>query len=341
MPRHVFWVAAVAEGVRLDRFLAQSLPDAMALSRTSLARLIEKGAVKVDGKPVTTRALLLREGQEVALNLAVAITNVETHTETSSDKQTLKQTHAPLEILYEDEHLLCFVKPAGLTTHPAASVRGETLVDYLKMHCAPHLAGYPHDPRCGIVHRLDRETSGVMVAAKSEKARMALAAMFARHDLERCYLVLVWGVPTLKQGTIDAALARHPVQRTRMAVCRDSGRQGKGQRRGRKAVTHYRLLQAFGDETCLLRCTLETGRTHQIRVHLSSIGHAVMGDPLYGDSNPSARRRAYAESLPMMGRQALHAERLAFVHPIGGKEISFSAPPPRDFQRLLEALQEL
>ncbi len=337
MPRQAFSVAAVAGGVRLDRFLAQSLPDEIALSRTSLVRMIEKGAVEVDGRPVTTRALLLRAGQEVSLNLA----HNEMETEKKSCKQTLKQTFAPLEILYEDEHLLCFVKPAGLTTHPASSVRGETLVDYLKMHCAPHLAGYPHDPRCGIVHRLDRETSGVMVAAKSEEARLALATMFASHDLERCYLALVWGVPMLRAGTIDVALARHPVQRTRMAVCRDSGGQGKGQRKGRRAVTHYRLLRTFGDGACLLRCSLETGRTHQIRVHLSSIGHAVMGDPLYGDSNPSARRRAWAGGLPLMGRQALHAERLAFVHPIGGEELSFSAPPPRDFRILLEALQEL
>ncbi len=335
MPRHAFSVTAVAQGMRLDRFLAQSLPETMGLSRTILARLIQEGAVEVDDKQATTRALLLRAGQEVLLTIADK-PSADKHEQKSGDKKS-----ALLEILYEDEHLLCFVKPAGLTTHPAPSVHGETLVDRLKEHCAPHLAGYPQDPRCGIVHRLDKETSGVMVAAKTEQTRRALAAMFARHDLQhdlqRCYLALVWGVPASKEGTIDAMLARHPVQRTRKAVCRDGGGQGKG----RRAVTHYRVKQSFGDAACLLACRLETGRTHQIRAHLSSMGHAVMGDPLYGDPNPSPRRRAFAKSLPLMQRQALHAEQLAFTHPIGGKELSFSAPPPCDFQRLLEALQNI
>ncbi len=334
MPRHAFSVAATAQGTRLDRFLAQSLPAEAELSRTSLAHLIAQGAVEVDRKPATTRALLLRAGQRVSLTTPDATPEI-------SDPSTPAAEHkarTPLEVLYEDEHLLCFVKPAGLTTHPAPSVRGETLVDVLRTHCAPHLAGYPQDPRCGIVHRLDKDTSGVMVAAKTEQTRKALSAMFARHDLERRYLALVWGVPALKEGTIETSLARHPVQRTRMAVRRDS-RQGKG----RSAVTRYRLEQAFGDAASLLVCTLETGRTHQIRTHLSSIGHAVIGDRLYADPNPSPRRRASAESLPphAVQRQALHAVQLAFTHPINAKTLSFSASPPRDFQTLQDALEDV
>ena len=346
MPRHAFSVAASAQGTRLDRFLAQSLPAEIDLSRTSLVRLIEQGAVEVDRKPATTRALPLRAGQEVSLNVAdkACPTACTTGESTSSDPD-ITTTRTPLEVLYEDEHLLCFVKPAGLTTHPAPSMRGETLVDRLKAHCAPRLAGYPQDPRCGIVHRLDKDTSGVMVAAKTEQTRLALSAMFARHDLQRRYLALVWGVPARRQGTIDAALARHPVQRTRMAVRRDS-RQGKG----RHAVTHYKVKEVFkikdtfvknfDDAASLLVCRLETGRTHQIRAHLSSIGHAVIGDPLYADPNPCLRRRAYAESLPVLSRQALHAEGLEFTHPIDAQVLSFSASPPRDFQALLEALRD-
>ena len=328
MSRHTLSVAPAEQGTRLDRFLTQSLPAEAKLSRTNLARLIAQGAVEVDRKPATTRALLLRVGQKVSL----------TTPDGSPDTRALndeRKASTPLEILYEDEHLLCFVKPAGLTTHPATSVRGETLVDRLKAHCAPHLAGYPQDLRCGIVHRLDKDTSGVMVAAKTEQARVALSAMFAHHDLERRYLALVWGVPALKEGTIEASLARHPVQRTRMAVRRDS-LQGKG----RNAITHYRVIQTFGDAASLLGCRLETGRTHQIRAHLSSVGHPIIGDPLYADPNPSPRRRAAAASLPVMRRQALHAERLAFTHPIDTKVLSFSANPPRDFQTLQNALNQ-
>ena len=345
MPQYTFSVTATAQGTRLDRFLAESLPASAELSRTTLARLIAQGVVSIDDKPTTTRATPLRAGQKVSLILAENI-----HTTASSqdkdkdedeDKDEDKNKYkvcAPLEVLYEDEHLLGFVKPAGLTTHPAPSVLGETLVDRLKAHCAPNLAGYPQDPRCGIVHRLDKETSGVMVAAKTEQARLALSAMFATHDLQRHYLALCWGVPTLKQGTIDASLARHPVQRTRVATLRDS-QQGKG----RTAITHYRVLQAFqvfGDAACLLVCTLETGRTHQIRAHMSSIGHALIGDKLYADPNPSPRRRACAANLPVMPRQALHAEQLAFTHPISAKALSFSSPPPHDFQTLLQTLKE-
>ncbi len=333
MPRHTLSVATSERNTRLDRFLAHNLPPSVELSRTSLTRLIKQGKVQVDQKSTTTPSLTLHNGQQVSITIPDP-TNPERPPITNPHK-TEKET--PLQILYEDEHLLCFVKPANLTTHPAPSVAGETLVDRLKTHCAPHLAGYPQDPRCGIVHRLDKQTSGVMVAAKTEQTKHALCKMFARHDLERRYLALVWGVPALLADTIEAALARHPVQRTRMAVRRDS-RQGKG----RLAVTHYRCKQAFGDNASLLCCTLETGRTHQIRAHLSSIGHPVIGDPLYADPNPPPHRRAFAATLPAMSvpRQALHAEHLAFTHPITTQPLACSAPPPHDFQTLLDALSE-
>ena len=283
---YAFSVAATQERLRLDRFLAQALPSEANLSRTRLAQLIERGAVEVDGNPSHNRAQTLRTGQRVSLSFERPTRTTEQTRAELTRRNTA--TSPPLEVLFEDAHILCFVKPAGLISHPAPSTNGETLVDRLCRHAAPMLAGYPEDPRCGIVHRLDKNTSGVMLAAKTEEASVRLSEMFASHRLERGYLALVWGIPAPASGSISAALARHPTQRTKRAICRDTKKQGKA----RRAVTHYRTLQSFGNIASLLSCELETGRTHQIRVHLASIGSYIIGDELYKQTNPDANNKA-------------------------------------------------
>ena len=368
---YAFSVKATQERLRLDLFLAQAIPREANLSRSRLAQLIERGAVEVDGNPSRNRAQPLRTGQRVSLSFELPTRTTEQTRAELTRRNTA--TSPPLEVLFEDAHILCFVKPAGLISHPAPSTNGETLVDRLCRHAAPMLAGYPENPRCGIVHRLDKNTSGVMLAAKTEEASLRLSEMFASHSLERGYLALVWGIPTPASGSISAALARHPTQRTKRAICRDTKKQGKA----RRAVTHYRTLQTFGNIASLLYCELETGRTHQIRVHLASIGKHIIGDELYKQTNPDANNKIgdkvsdkvsdrvsdsfaslqseLADSVPSFfassknrhatrhvtrhaTRHALHATHLAFVHPITREPLSFTSPAPPDFQELQDYL---
>lgn len=373
---YAFSVSTSQERMRLDLFLATAIPSEVGLSRTRLAQLIEKGAVLVDGSPSHSRAQPLRIGQRVLLTIEKAnSTNHQTRAELTQQNTA---TSPPLEVLFEDGHILCFIKPAGLITHPAPSSNGETLVDRLCRHSAPILAGYPENPRCGIVHRLDKNTSGVMLAAKTEEARLRLSEMFASHSLQRVYLALVWGIPEPPNGSISAALARHPTQRNKRAVCRDTKRQGKA----RRAVTHYRTIKTFGNIASLLSCELETGRTHQIRVHLASIGKHIIGDELYKQTNPNASHKAddnrfiagnsqtrladtsrskannnriasisslqgeLTKSVPdffasSKARHALHATHLAFAHPITQEPMSFTSLAPPDFHALQTHLASL
>jgi len=206
--------------------------------------------------------------------------------------------------------------------HPAPGHAGGTVANALLEHCGPELAGIGGVARPGIVHRLDKDTSGLMVAAKTEAAHAGLRALFETHGIKRGYLVLAQGLPSPAAGRIDAPIGRHPNRRKRMAVVE----------RGRAAVTHYRVETAFGAQAALIACRLETGRTHQVRVHMAHIGHAPIGDPLYG------RRR---RGLPAFGRQALHAARLGFRHPVTGREMLFETPPPEDFRELAVMLKGL
>jgi 23S rRNA pseudouridine1911/1915/1917 synthase len=236
----------------------------------------------------------------------------------------------PLTILYEDRDLIVLDKQPGLVVHPAPGSADGTLVNALLAHCGDSLPGIGGERRPGIVHRLDRDTSGVMVVAKTETALAILSAAFAARAIDRAYLALVWGAPNPAQGSIEGAIGRDPRERKRMAVV------GHG---GKPALTHYKVLAQRDGALALLECRLATGRTHQIRVHLSTRGHPVVGDPVYLRRIPAVARALPAElraSLLDFPRQALHAARLGFVHPRTGETLTFATPPPADMLALLD-----
>ena len=283
-------------GQRLDRALARLLPEE---SRSRLARLIAEGHVRVDGRAgEASRKVRSGESVEVALAPRPA--------ETAHRAEAIE-----LPVVHEDGHLLVIDKPAGLVVHPGSGNWSGTMLNAL-LHHAP---GIENLPRAGIVHRLDKDTSGLLVVAKTEPAQTALVRQLQARTVKRTYIALVRG-RVEEGGTVEAPIGRHPVQRTRMAVVAG----------GKPAITHYRVRKRYAAHT-LLECDLETGRTHQIRVHLASIGHPLEGDPVYAGKARAAFRR-----------QALHAWKLAFVHPSSGKTVGFEAPPPADLEQLLEAL---
>ena len=232
----------------------------------------------------------------------------------------------PLNIVFEDDHLLVVDKPAGLVVHPAAGNLDGTLVNALLHHCAGKLSGIGGVARPGNVHRIDKETSGLQVVAKTDVAHEGLAKQFAAHSIDRRYLAMIWGVPKATQGTVEARLARSSVNRKKIAVVEGG--------RGKHAITHWRRLDVLR-EAALVECKLETGRTHQVRVHMASIGHPLIGDPVYGRSG-----RTHGKLLKELGfhRQALHAAELGFTHPVTKHRLSFSSPMPRDMQELFNAL---
>jgi 23S rRNA pseudouridine1911/1915/1917 synthase len=237
-----------------------------------------------------------------------------------------------LDIRYEDGDLIVTDKPAGLVVHPGPGNADGTLVNALVAHCGASLSGIGGVRRPGIVHRLDKDTSGLLVAAKNDAAHAGLSKLFAAHDLERAYLALVWGSPSPAAGMVEGNIGRNPRNRKKMAIV---------ERGGREARTHYRVREHLADGCwSLVECRLETGRTHQIRVHLTSLGHAVVGDPLYGGNRAGSRKAlpsAAAEALENWQRQALHAYRLAFKHPLSGELLEFTSEPPADMQALLAA----
>jgi 23S rRNA pseudouridine1911/1915/1917 synthase len=237
-----------------------------------------------------------------------------------------------LPILFEDADLIVLDKPAGLVVHPAPGSPDRTLVNALLAHCGDSLSGIGGERRPGIVHRLDKDTSGVMVVAKTEGALAALSAAFAARDLDRAYLALCWGLPAMAEGRFEGPIGRDPRDRKRMAVVA---------RGGKPALTHWRVLRGFGTGAALLECRLATGRTHQIRVHLSAAGHPVVGDPLYLRRRPAAARalpEPVASRLLDFPRQALHAARLGFRHPRTGQSLSFATDPPADMADLITVL---
>ena len=305
------------EGQRSDRFLADAIGT---LSRARVKALIEAGHATRDGVPLRSPAAPVRAGARYALAIPAPA------------PATPAAQPIPFPILYEDAALLVLDKPAGLVVHPAPGNPDGTLVNALLAHCGDSLGGIGGERRPGIVHRLDKDTSGLMVVAKTEAALAALAAAFAARDLDRAYLALVWGLPQPAAGTIEGAIGRDPRERKRMAVVA---------RGGKPALTRYRTLAAHPPAVSLLECRLATGRTHQIRVHLASRRHPVVGDPLYLRRMPAAAAalpeplRRHLLDFP---RQALHAARLGFAHPVTGAPLSFTTPPPPDMQALLEML---
>jgi len=311
--RLVFAAEAEAEGQRLDRWLAARLPE---LSRARLQALIESGHVRLDGRE-TKASARLKAGQ----GLTVEVPPPQAAAPVAQD--------IPLHVVHEDASLMVVDKPAGLSVHPGAGRADGTLVNAL-LHHARGLSGVGGVLRPGIVHRLDRGTSGLMVVAKDDLTHRALSAQFGARTVEKEYLAVVLGRPR-REGRVDTAIGRHPVQRKRMAV-RASG--------GRSALTTYRVEEAL-DGAALLRVRIHTGRTHQIRVHLASIGHPVAGDREYGGTRaPSSRRARSRALLAALSRPALHAARLTFTHPASGERLSFESPLPEDLATLLSGLRE-
>ncbi|MFN3389533.1 MAG: RluA family pseudouridine synthase [Allosphingosinicella sp.] len=305
-------LAADAAGWRLDRALASALPT---VSRERLKALISSGRVTgPDGA-------LVRDPASKAVPGGAYRVSIPEPAPAHNEAQDIA-----LEIVFEDDHLLIVDKPAGMVVHPAAGNFDGTLVNALLHHCAGRLSGIGGVARPGIVHRIDKDTSGLLVVAKTDVAHEGLAAQFAKHSIGRRYMAVVAGLPNPVSGSVDAPLARSSANRKKMAVVEEG--------RGKRAVTHYRLLRPLRASS-LVECRLETGRTHQVRVHMSAIGHALIGDPVYGRT-PSGLR----ELLKRLGfaRQALHAAELGFLHPVTGQSLSFQSDVPSDMQELLSAL---
>ncbi len=307
-------VEAGAEGERLDRWLSGRFPSE---SRARIQSLVTSECIRLDGRAARSSARL-RAGQLVEVDWPAPAA------------ATPAAEDIPLRIVHEDSRLLVLDKPAGLVVHPGAGSPAGTLVNAL-LHHIRDLSGIGGVLRPGIVHRLDRGTSGLMVVAKDDETHRSLARQFADRRVEKEYLALVLGVPDRREGTIDAAIGRHPVERKRMAV-RPEG--------GRPARTVYAVVEIF-DGAALLRVRIHTGRTHQIRVHLASLGHPVAGDALYGGTRtPGSRRTAARDALRSLARPALHAARLAFEHPGTGERLVFESPLPSDILGALERLRE-
>ena len=307
----ILTVSPEQAGRRLDTVLA----DAASLSRSGAAKLIEAGAVTVNGAS-SSKNYLLRAGDELCLTLP-------------EPREICAQPEdIPLNIVYEDDALLVINKPSGMVVHPAPGNPDGTLVNALLHHCKGQLSGINGELRPGIVHRIDKDTSGLLVVAKTDLAHRRLAEQLEGHHITREYRAIVCGGLRSDSGTVDAPIGRHPVDRKKMAVLTD------GNHSARDAVTHYTVLERFGGFT-YLQLALETGRTHQIRVHMSYIGHPLMGDAQYGGCRTPFER----EHARLLHGQVLHARRLSFVHPMSGEPVSFECPMPDDFERLLSILR--
>jgi 23S rRNA pseudouridine1911/1915/1917 synthase len=304
----IFTVPAGSRRARADKVLARAFP---AHSRSALQRAFAAGLVTRNGRSLG-QSEDVRAGETIEFEMPLV------------EPTELRPVAMELSVLFEDEHLLAIDKPPGLVVHPGAGTGENTLVHALLAHCRGSLSGVGGVERPGIVHRLDKETSGVIIVAKTDAAHRGLAAQFAGRTVAKEYLALVSGVPALLQGGIKQPIGRHPRQRHRMAVVQE-------ERGGRPADTDWALVERFGRAAALLRCTLHTGRTHQIRVHLRSIGHPLLGDAAYG-------WKAGA-NLPVPPRVMLHAEHLGVTHPATGRTLDLRAPLPPDFKKLIEALR--
>lgn len=314
-----------AAAARLDKALAEAFPD---VSRTRLQALIAEGRVTVEGKTVTEARRKVKQGEALGVVLPEA-----------AAPEPQPETMA-LAIAYEDKDVIVIDKPAGLVVHPGAGNETGTLVNALIAHCGESLSGIGGVRRPGIVHRLDKDTSGLLVIAKHDKAHQGLSEQFAAHGrdgrLQRRYLALVWGVPEKARGVISAAIGRSTSNRQKMAVSRGAS--------AREAITHYEIIETFGTPpvASLLECRLETGRTHQIRVHMAHIGHPLLGDRVYGSGFRTSVKKlsdTARKALESLDRQALHATTLGFEHPRSGRAMTFDSPPPADVSALLQALR--
>jgi len=318
-------------GQRLDRWMAALWPD---LSRSRCKALVEDGRLLMDGAPLADPSAKVRAGARYALSLP------------APRRAEPVPEDIPLAVLYEDDQLIVIDKPAGMAAHPAAGSWTGTLVHALLHHCAGSLSGIGGVERPGIVHRLDKDTSGVMVAAKTDAAHQGLSEQFAAHNVERAYLAFTKGAPSPRAGRIETRLARSPHDRKKMAVVADPASQA-----GKHAVTNYATLRAYGQiagapvgtpAAAKVECRLETGRTHQIRVHMAHLGNALLGDPVYGRRKGAVLASTDAgKDLKDFSRQALHAAVLGFTHPVTGEALRFETPLPKDMARLEAFLETL
>jgi 23S rRNA pseudouridine1911/1915/1917 synthase len=302
-------ITPATDGWRLDRALAEVLPD---MSRERLKALIAAGQVTLNGREWRDSAKKAATGQV----FAVAIPSP---TPLHNEAQDI-----PLVVAYEDDDLIVIDKPAGLVVHPAAGNFDGTLVNALLHHCAGNLSGIGGVARPGIVHRIDKDTSGLMIAAKTDRAHEGLAKQFHDHSIDRRYKAIVGGIPRPPSGTVNAPLARSPQNRKKIAIVEG----------GKRAVTHFSTIETLRD-AALIECRLETGRTHQVRVHMASIGHALLGDPVYGRTKQA--QKSLLETLGFR-RQALHAAHLGFIHPVKSVALAFESEMPADMQELFTQL---
>lgn len=291
-------------GVRIDKYLAEQLPD---ITRSYLQKLLKDGSVQMNGKPV-------KASTKTAAGAVIALTIPE------PEEPEILPENIPLDILYEDSDVILINKPKDMVVHPAAGHYTGTLVNALMYHCKGDLSGINGVLRPGIVHRIDKDTTGVLIVCKNDRAHNALAEQLKEHSITRKYRAIVCGNLKEDEGTVDAPLGRHPQDRKKMAIVRSGGK---------RAVTHYRVLERFGNYT-YIECRLETGRTHQIRVHMASLGHPLLGDEIYGR----------AKSPFKLEGQTLHAMVLGFIHPTTGEYMEFEAPLPEYFEKLLEKLRK-
>ena len=291
-------------GVRIDKYLAEQLPD---ITRSYLQKLLKDGSVQMNGKPV-------KASTKTAVGAVIALTIPE------PEEPEILPENIPLDILYEDSDVILINKPKNMVVHPAAGHYTGTLVNALMYHCRGDLSGINGVLRPGIVHRIDKDTTGVLIVCKNDRAHNALAEQLKEHSITRKYRAIVCGNLKEDEGTVDAPLGRHPQDRKKMAIVRSGGK---------RAVTHYRVLERFGNDT-YIECQLETGRTHQIRVHMASLGHPLLGDEIYGR----------AKSPFKLEGQTLPAMVLGFSHPTTGEYMEFEAPLPEYFEKLLEKLRK-
>ncbi|MBV1901605.1 MAG: RluA family pseudouridine synthase [Kordiimonadaceae bacterium] len=312
---------AATAGTRLDKLLADAMPD---VSRSRLKALIKEGHVTCDGNTVTSPSKSVKSDENYTVT-------------TPEPEDPVPSAEAiPLDVIFEDEHLIVVNKPAGMVVHPAPGSPTGTLVNALLHHCEGSLSGIGGVKRPGIVHRIDKETSGLLVVAKHDKAHNGLAVQFADHSIERKYTAVCKGHPNPASNRILGNIARHPVDRKRMAVAETAGKW---------AATHYKIITAYNQGSaplaCEIECQLETGRTHQVRVHMAHIGHPLVGDPVYNKNNKlgSSIKGPVRAAMQAFSRQALHARSLGFIHPISGKPFKFKSELPYDIAELLNALE--
>jgi len=337
------WETRIAEdadaGQRLDKYLSSWTE----LSRSRIRDLVETGNVRANGDVISKVTTKVRAEIEYAVRVPPPVDD------------TPQPEDIPLNIMFEDDHLIVLNKSSGMTVHPAPGSRSATLVNALLFHCADSLSGIGGVMRPGIVHRLDKDTSGVMVVAKTDRAHQGLSKQFAKHSIDRIYTCLVRGAPKPRSGSIASRLGRSPNDRKKQSVVKGTLNNIESSDVGRHAITHYRFVKGYGraqhasigtPKISQLDCQLETGRTHQIRVHLSHVGCPLLGDPLYGKQRAYASSNDPAEEAVRLAvanfkRQALHARHLGFIHPIKKEYYSFDAPLPPDMQYLLDVLSDL